>query len=274
MLEEKELVKQTENVEEQTTEEMVDGQTAAEEVTETEEVVEETFTKGQVDEIVAKRLSRQKAKMQREYEKELAAYKEAEIVLNAGLGTSGISDATQKMREFYEGKGVTIPDTRTPQYSDDDLKVLAANEAQKIIDSGFEEVVEEVDRLANIGMKNMTPREKLLFNQLANHREAKLQEKELAKIGVKPEALNDSDFKDFQKNLNPKMSVKEQYEMYLKFKPKPKVEPIGSMKGTKVEESAVKDFYTYEEASKFTKADFDRNPALFKAVENSMPKWK
>ena len=30
----------------------------------------------------------------------------------------------------------------------------------------------------------------------------------------------------------------------------------------------------FEEASKFTKEDFDKNPALFKAVEKSMQKWK
>ena len=35
----------------------------------------------------------------------------------------------------------------------------------------------------------------------------------------------------------------------------------------------IKDFYTYEEASKFTRKDFDKNPALFKAVERSMTMW-
>ena len=35
----------------------------------------------------------------------------------------------------------------------------------------------------------------------------------------------------------------------------------------------VKEFYTYEEASKFTRKDFEANPELFKAVENSMTKW-
>lgn len=268
MLEEKELVEQTENVEGQTTEEIVET------VEEPEKVYTEEEFNAKIDELMPRKLERARAKIRKELEREYAGYKEAENVLNAGLGTSNITEATKKMREFYESKGVTIPESQAPRYSDDDLRVLAANEAQKIIESGFEDVVEEVDRLAEIGVKNMTQREKFLFNQLADYRKTETEKKELAQIGVKPEALNDSDFKDFQKNLNPKMSVKEQYELYLKFKPKAKVEPIGSMKGTKTEEAAVKDFYTYEEASKFTKADFDKNPALFKAVEQSMPKWK
>ena len=61
--------------------------------------------------------------------------------------------------------------------------------------------------------------------------------------------------------------------MYLKIKPKPKVETIGSMKGATSKDNGVKDFYTYEESLKFTKADFDRNPELYRAVEKSMQKW-
>ena len=40
-----------------------------------------------------------------------------------------------------------------------------------------------------------------------------------------------------------------------------------------VESGAVKDFYSREEALKFTKEDSDKNPELFNAVCNSMPKW-
>jgi hypothetical protein len=47
---------------------------------------------------------------------------------------------------------------------------------------------------------------------------------------------------------------------------------MGSMKNT-TKEDTVKEFYTRDEALKFTKEDFDKNPALFKAVENSMYKW-
>jgi hypothetical protein len=48
---------------------------------------------------------------------------------------------------------------------------------------------------------------------------------------------------------------------------------MGSMKNTTVKDTGVKDFYTRDEALQFTKQDFDKNPALFKAVEQSMYKW-
>ena len=263
----------TENVEEQTTEEIVDGGTE-EVVTDAEPVkAPKTYTDAEVDEIVKNRLGRQERSLTRKFNKELSNYKEAELVLNAGLGTSSIKEATEQMRGFYTQKGVTIPKYE-PSYNDNDMKVLANAEAQSIIELGFEEVVEEVERLADLGLDNMSPREKIVFNQLATYRQAEESKQELAKIGVSEKALEDKDYIEFAKNLNPNMSVKEKYEFYLKSKPKPEVTPMGSMKGTKSEESAVKDFYSYEEAMKFTKADFDKNPELFKAVEKSMAKWK
>ena len=49
---------------------------------------------------------------------------------------------------------------------------------------------------------------------------------------------------------------------------------MGSMKQIGQPDNGVKDFYSFEEASKFTKADFDKNPSLYKAVCDSMVKWK
>ena len=46
------------------------------------------------------------------------------------------------------------------------------------------------------------------------------------------------------------------------------------MKNTDSSDNGVKDFYTVDEARKFTKEDYDKNPALFAAVERSMTKWK
>lgn len=255
----------TENVEGQATEELVEGAT---------EVVEtpKTYTDAEVDEIVKQRLGRQERKLKKSFEKELSAYKEAESVLNAGLGTSNISEATDNLRDFYTKRGVEIPKYE-PTYSDNDMKVLANAEANSIIDLGFDEVVEEVDRLAEIGFENMSPREKLVFDKLANYRKSEEDRKELAKIGVKEEALEDKDFIEFAKNLNPNMSTKDKYEMYTKYRPKPEVETMGSMKNTTSDDSGVKDFYTREEALKFTKKDLDSNPALYKAIQNSMPKW-
>jgi hypothetical protein len=267
------VVETTENVDVQATETLVDGAAVT---TDTEQVEEKLYTQAdidrlvneKVDELLPRKLERAKSKLQREYQER---YGRTETVLNAGLGTSNIEDATKKLSDFYKSKGINIPDE--PRYSEADLKVLANAEANEIINSSYEDLVEEVDRLADKGIDRMTAREKLVFTKLAEERKRQESVRDLASIGVKPEALNDSDYLEFANKLNPSLSAKEKYEMYLKIKPKPKVETIGSMKGVTSKDNGVKDFYTYEESLKFTKADFDRNPELYKAVEKSMQKW-
>ena len=263
-----------ENVEEQTTEEIVKGgEDESVEITDaknTEEVIEEpqepTFTKEQVDEMVAKKLARKEAKIRREYEKK---YGRAETVLKAGLQKDNFEDAVTELENYYKEEGVQIP---TTQYSERDTEILARAEAEEIIDSGYDDLVEEVDRLADIGVENMSKRERIIFQRLAEERKKVEEERELKSLGIGKDT-DTTDFKEFSKKLNPLLSMKDKYEMYLKFKPTPKVETIGSMKNTKEKDSVVKDFYTRDEALKFTKSDFDKNPELYKAVEKSMLKW-
>jgi hypothetical protein len=255
----------TENVVEQPTEEAV--------VVEEPKYTEAEFNQ-RMDELLAKKLARREAKIRKEYEDKFSSYRETEEVLKAGLGVSDIKEATNNLREFYRSKGVEVPDFQQPVYSEDDLKILANNEAQKIIEYGIEDVIEEVDRLAEKGIENMSPREKLVFQQLATHRKNHEDNKELAEIGVTADALQDADFIEFAKDLNPNLSVKQQYEKYLKYRPKKELEVMGSMKNTTNEDTTLKEFYSLEEAKKFTDADYDKNPGLFEKVVASMPKWK
>ena len=268
MFEENNLVNETENVE------LTTEQTAGvEETTEQPEVVEtpKTYTEeelnARVDELLAKKIARKEARIRKEYDKK---YGKLESVLKAGTGEEDLDKLTDTFTKFYTKKGIEIP--TEPTYNESDMKVLANAEADSIIASGFDDVVEEVDRLAELG-DDMTPRERLVFIKLAEHRKSEQEKKELAKIGVGAKALEDEDFIEFAEKLNPSMSIKDKYEMYSQFKPKPKVETMGSMKNATSNDTGVKDFYTRDEAMKFTKKDFDKNPALFKAVENSMLKW-
>ena len=167
-----------------------------------------------------------------------------------------------------------IPEDQNGGYSNDDLKVLADNEAQKIIDYGLDEVIEEVDRLASKGAENMTPRERLVFANLAGYRKSEEEKRELAKIGVSEKTLEDEEFTDFAGKLNPSLSIKEKWELFNKYRPQKEIEPIGSMKSSGGADTGVKDFYTREEALKLTKEDFDKNPELYKAVDNTMKHWK
>ena len=236
-----------------------------------EETVEKVYTEeefnAKLDKVLAKKIARNNEKIRKEYEKK---YGNLEAVLKAGTGKDDLGEITEQFTDFYQSKGVQIP--KPAVYNDKDIKVLAKAEASDIISLGFEEVVEEVDRLAELGT-NMSAREKLIFAELANYRKAEEDRKELAKIGVGEESLKDAEFIEFAKNLDPNLSTKKKWEIFAKYKPKKDIEVMGSMKNSGDETAAVKDFYTRDEALKFTKKDFDKNPALYKAVENSIYKW-
>lgn len=227
-----------------------------------------TYTEEELNEIVGKRLARNSAKIRKEYDKK---YGELESVLKAGTGKEDVKEMTDTFRKFYEGKGIKIPSEAS--YSSKDLEVLARAEADEIINSGFEEVVEEVDRLARKGAENMSPREKAVFSTLAKYRQDTEMVQELSKIGVGENVYNSKEFKDFASKFSQNTSMTEIYEIYAKTQPRKEIQTMGSMKNSTSADGTVKDFYTREEALQFTKKDFDKNPALFKAVEQSMLKW-
>ena len=160
-----------------------------------------------------------------------------------------------------------------PSYTDEDMKILANAEANEIISAGYEEVVDEVDRLTKIGDR-MTAKEKMVFKTLAEHRQKAENGKELSKIGVTEDVYNSEDFKSFASKFNTNTPITDVYDIYRKQQPKKNIQTMGSMRTDDSADNGVKDFYTVEEARRFTKKDFDENPALFAAVEKSMQKWK
>ena len=251
----------TENVE-PTTEEMG---TQVEQLAQPET---KTYTEEQLNEIVGKRLARNTAKIRKEYEKK---YGNLESVLKAGTGKEDVGEITNTFKQYYESKGIQIP--TEPTYNSRDIEVLAKAEANDIIKSGLDDVIEEVDRLADIGLENMTARERAVFKELAEYRKNEEQHRELTKLGVPEEVYNSKEFKDFSSKFGSNTTVKEIYEIYNKMQPKKEVRTAGSMKNATQTDSGVKDFYTRDEALQFTKADFDKNPALYKAVQQSMLRW-
>lgn len=234
----------------------------------TEETPVKTYTQEEVDALVGKRLARNEAKIRREYDRKYGGLTD---VLEAGTGKKTVEEMTDTFTQFYEKKGIQIK--KQPEYSDADLQILAKADADEIIRSGYEEVVDEVDRLVNIGVDNMTDREKAIFKVLAEHRKNAETSKELAEIGVTEDVYNSQEFKDFAGMFNPSTPIKDIYNIFAKQQPKKEVRTMGSMTNTEVADNGVKDFYTYEEAMKFSKADFDKNPLLYKRVQESMQKW-
>ena len=247
----------------------------AEQATENVEITTEETPKyteaefnAKLDEVLGKKLARREAKIRKEYDRK---YGDLEEVLKAGTGEEDVGKITDSFRDFYAKKGIQFREK--PSYTDADVGVLAKADADEIIRSGYDEVVEETDRLASIGAANMTAREKATFTALAEYRQGVERGKELSKIGVTEDVYKSKEFTEFASNFKPTTPITEIYNIYAKTQPKKEIKTMGSMKHTAVE-SAVKEYYSPEEAKKFSKEELDKNPALYNAIMNSMAKWK
>ena len=255
----------TENVDTATTEETA-GEANEEQKTE-QETSEETaklYTQQELDDIVERRLARERAKLHKKYEKQAAL---ADVV-KAGTGTD-YAEAEQKMREYYQSKGIDIPSKST--YSDNDTKILAEAEAKVIINAGYDEVVAELEDLRNLGVDKMDARQKEKFKILATHQKQEARVKELASIGVPELVYESKEFKDFAAQFNDDTPMKTVYELYIKTSStKPQPEKLGSMKNTHPQGDM--DIYTPEEVDKLTAKDYD-NPKIMEKVRRSMIAW-
>lgn len=250
----------TENVEEQTTEEIVEEVESEPEEVEEKKYTEEELNK-RVDELLGKKLARKERKIRKEYENK---YGRLVDVLKAGTGENDIDDITNSFSDFYERKGIKINNTG---FNEDDLTRLGNDDAEDIIEEGYEAIKEETDRLASIGSDNMNPREKATFMRLAKERQTIEDTKELASIGIGLKEIESDEFKLYNQKLNPELSLKERYEMFLSSRPKKQIEKIGSMKNSNV--SKVKDYYSPEEIERLTEEELD-NPQVWEAVRKSM----
>lgn len=242
---------------------------AAENKAEQIETPAKTYTEDEVNQIVGRKIARTKARIQKEYDRK---YGDLEGVLKAGTGKETIEEVTDTFKQFYKGKGVDIPENRQ-NYSPKDIEILAKAEAEDIIRGGYEEVVEEMDRLTEIGAANMTAKEKAVFKALAEVRESTERGNELSKMGVTEDVYNSQDFKDFASQFKSSVPIAKIYEHYTKTQPKKEVKTMGSMKNTASTENEVKEYYSPEEARRFTLDELNKKPAVYASILESMKKW-
>lgn len=264
-----------ENVDEQTTEQNAGNNTNDTEVK--TEVEKKLYSEADMNRRIAeenerfnvalqKKLANKERKIRKEYEKK---YSGIENVLKAGLGATDMNDAESKLREYWQNEGMEIPQNNTQNYSEDELKALADYDAKQIIDAGYDDIVEEIERLTSLGYENLTKRDKIVFEKLANERTKTENEKALKSIGIDTKILKDEKFNDFSKMFNNNVPITKVVEMF-KEKNAEKVEQIGSLKNN--DKTEKKTFYTPEEAKKLTRKDFE-NPEILEAVMNSRTKW-
>lgn len=234
----------------------------AENVEQTTEQTPKTYTQEEVDAIVGKRLARQEARIRKDNDRKYGGLVE---VLKAGTGKESVEEMTDTFKTFYEKKGIAMP--QQTNYSAKDVEVLAKAEADEIISSGYDDVVEEVNRLAELGVDKMTAREKAVFKTLAEYRQSAERGRELGKIGVTEDVYNSQEFKKFASQFTSNTPITDIYDIYRQTQPKKEIKTMGSMKQNP--ETGVKDFYTPEEIARLTEEDLD-NPKVWEAVRRSM----
>lgn len=220
-----------------------------------------------LDDVVEKRLVRERRKLEREYKQKLAKYNELEYLTQQGLGTKDLDDTLTKSREFYKEKGIEYK----PQMDSRDEEVLANADAEEILSSisSIDELKSEVDRIEKQG--DLSNREKLMLSKLKQNLISKRNIEELEEIGADKGIYESKEFMDFSNKFTKEEPIKNIYDLYMKTKGTTKAS-AGSLK-TDSENKGIKDFYSFEEASKFTVDDFNRNPGLLEAIEKSQSKW-
>jgi hypothetical protein len=216
---------------------------------------------------MGKRTSRLEAKIRKEYEQEYGGLMD---VLRAGTGKQTVREITDSFKEHYTQQGVQLP--QKPMFSDRDLATLAEKDAAEFISAGNDDVADEIARLEKLGADKMTDREKMVYQTLTQHRQNADRESELAKLGVPEEVYRSAEFLNFAKKFDSSTPITDVYDIYRKTTTK-ETKPMGSMKTTESSDTGVKDYYSFEEAEKIPREALRSNPALMKAVQESMRKW-
>ena len=241
----------TENTEQPTVEETV-------ELTDTEKP---KYTDADLDEIVAKKINRERKK----FEKEYADAIEISNIVQKGINASDLKSAKEQIRNFYEEQGVELNNIRT----DKEEKILGKDDANELLDLGLEEAEEEANRLAGIGYNNLSVRDKEKFTTLASALTYEKNKKELQEMGVSEDILENKEFKDFYSQFNTNTPFSKIYDLYKASQPQKETHMMGSMKG--IDNKVESEFYTDEELNKLTLEELS-DPKVWDKVRKSMIK--
>lgn len=224
------------------------------------------------EEKVENRLIRDRAKRDRDHQKELAKYKKLENIMKAGLGVENLDDAINKSSEFYTEQGINIPEFKD-SYSERDEKILAKADAKEIIDLGRNEMEAEANRIAGIPEPQRTTREKVMFDTICEELMNLKATDELKAKGYDTSILDDKKFKDFRDQFAVSTPILKIYDMYNQLNGHKVEQPKspGSAKNSNTN-NEIKDYYTPDEVRAFKEEELD-NPKLMKAIERSMQLW-
>ena len=239
-----------------------DTETEPVEQTEEPEKVK-TFTQEEVDEILSKRIKRERNRMERDYSEELNKYKELAYLTEKGLKATDLDDTLDKTRKFYEEQGIKY----VPSANTKDDEILAKAYANEIIDDC--DSIEELESYANKLKKgNLTNKNKLVLENIVSEITNRKRLTDLKKIGVTEEVYNSKEFRDFESKFTKDTPIDEIYSLYSSKKQVEKPANPGSMKSIQAKEK--KGYITEAEYDKMTDKEIEENMDL---IMKSMPNW-
>ncbi len=131
----------------------------------------------------------------------------------------------------------------------------------------------ELSRLQALGLSAMSESERAEFKELAQRKSLQMRERELVDAGVPSSVSESREFRDFCDKFTHGTPIGEIYDIYLRAsRGGGNIRPMGSMKSSS-RSDGVKDFYSADEARRFTRKEINDNPALYRAILSSMKKW-
>lgn len=250
---------------------------------EKESVKEKLYTREEMQAEIDRNVQGRLARVERDNARKIQEYEELVSTLRAGMGKSdgNVQDLNKDLRKFYKEQGIEIPDVVSRGLSEREEKILAKAEAEEIINGGADYINQMANEIYNIPAEKRTIRQKAIFESLGKHMMQEKAKAQLKEKGVDESILQDNSFKEFAGRFTAQTSIADIYDMYQKINAKevvetPKRERPASTGSTKTvaKTNTVKEYYTEEEASRFTQKELMANPELLRAVEDSMAKWK
>lgn len=223
------------------------------------------------EEKVEERLIRDRRARESREKEELRKYKYLEDIVKAGTGTSNLDEAIRETADFYKGNGLDIPEFTN--YSEEDEKILGRGDASRFLDLDYKDIEEEAERLANIPREQRTAREQEKLHVLGVELTKRNNVEKMKAKGYDTNVLETKEFKEFSNQFNSDTDISKIYEMYQKVNgltPKKPSSPGSARNSTS---QGIKEYYSPEEARRYTEEDLERNPKLMEAIEKSMLQW-
>lgn len=168
----------------------------------------------------------------RSREKEIRKLKYLEDIVKAGTGTNDLDSAIKETADFYRGNDIEIPEFSN--YSEEDERILGKARANDFINSSYEEMEAEANRIANIPRDQRTVRENEEFNILGAELTRRNNIEKMKAKGYDTQILETKEFKEFSNQFNENTDISKVYEMYKRLsEPTAKPASAGSAKSEK-----------------------------------------